>query len=953
MTTVQNVRSLALGLVCSLIGCTGVVGADLSVDAQVGFDAGLHDAGSAIDSGAPKDGGSLVDAGAPSDAGALADAGDPVGDAGQTSPVDGGGSAADAGPAPGDAGGTFTPDAGSRPDGGIINPYYTYPGWKLWALDASVVHYTGFNLGDPVMKSGDFTVTPEATRAYPDPSVNTYPVPFLKLQTPGSQPAIAGSWDDAYATRDGAHTVIGTFWSDSNGNGINLGGQFVRVPFGQCQPVDLARLGINYTSESFASSGHQFIDQQYVVTYTEQYFSFANTVRGTPAYLSYAETIADRGIDSYDALYSHAFNSVGRSGSETGALFKMLTAGAFMPRATKDLLKLNGAYAMVMINLFRQTLPYAEVDGTSVSRANEMLQRPAYFSNGTNVSQEFVPRNASYHQYDESLHLYRMIQAARAMVVAPPIAIIKIVGITVTKAGATLVDNAATDARIHSANKTMARIWGNTGETIALRVDVGGSYDLQARALSAGFDTVYPEQKNISIVREGGTVWRITVSHNAALPKGRIPVALFVNNGVLDSPPAFINFYWAEPGQVDTPPYVSATSPVSTSEVQKNLRPLLSTSLTDDWVNVKPGATAAFDLSCTDPEGFSVRFYRWLNEVGTLAGTHFGYTAPATDPGLVHPVHLICADGTGGYESTLVRVAVTPNDGPLPPPWQSTVYGLPEASGSVNYDGGFEVVGNGRDVGYYSSFDEGRIVFQERTGDVELTAQVLAFTVDGSTASSTAKGGVMIRESLSTLDKEVFAYVQGNQNSAAPLTLGANMRPAKTAYLGNKAGDSSFATAPTYLKAVRRGALMVGLGSGDGVTWEQLWAGIASTPTAKVYAGLAVLSADPTRLDAVVSARGRFKVLADPVVSIPVASLAGTVTANTYSYAAKVTVTLVPGVNTDAIRYTLDGSDPTVGSPLYSAAFDVTTQGDTVMKAKSFAGANASGTTVLKLTVTP
>ncbi len=123
-----------------------------------------------------------------------------------------------------DAGTSIGTDGGTRPDGGIINPYYSFVSWKLWALDASVVHYTGFNLNDPVMKTGDFTVTPQANRAYPDPSVNTYPVPFLNLQTLANQPAIAGSWDDAYATRDGAHIVLGTGWSDFNGNVIQLSG---------------------------------------------------------------------------------------------------------------------------------------------------------------------------------------------------------------------------------------------------------------------------------------------------------------------------------------------------------------------------------------------------------------------------------------------------------------------------------------------------------------------------------------------------------------------------------------------------------------------------------------------------------------------------------------------------------------------------------------------------------
>ena len=209
----------------------------------------------------------------------------------------------------------------------------------------------------------------------------------------------------------------------------------------------------------------------------------------------------------------------------------------------------------------------------------------------------------------------------------------------------------------------------------------------------------------------------------------------------------------------------------------------------------------------------------------------------------------------------------------------------------------------------------------------------------------------MLRQGLTSFAPEVFAYVQGNQNSSSPLTLGGNLNLGS--YLTGKGGDPTLATPPAYLKAVRRGTVMAALASGDGVTWEQLWGGVLTATTPTVYAGLAVLSADATRFDSVSFARGRFRIVADPVVSIPVASLTGTATANTYTYKTKVTVTLVPAASTDAVRYTLDGSDPVLASPLFSAPFDLTTIGSTVLKAKAFAGGNTSGTLVLMLTVTP
>ncbi len=945
----QN-RKLTVFAVLSLatLRCVGIVG-----DGGGGSDGGLKpDAGvTTRDSGREADdaGLELRDAGnAPSDAGS--DPNDSGTDTDAGTEVTDSGTAPDAGVSPVDAGavGSFTSDAGA-PDGGILNAYYAYPAWKLWALDPAAVHYSGFNLGDSTLHQADFMATLEADRLFPDPTVNTYPAPFLALVASATQPAIAGFWDDAYATRDGAHTVLENGWGDGSGNGINLTGQYVRVPFGQCSSIDTKRLGVNFTSESFSYSGHHLIGSTYAVGDTERNFSFANTVRGTPAYLSYAETIADRGIDSYDALYSHSFQSVGRSNSETGALFKMLVAGGYLPRATKDLLKRHGAYAMVLINVFRQTLPYTEADGQTLPLASEMLQRPAYFSNGSNTSQEFVPRNQSYHQYNESLHLSRMIEMTKAMTVAPPMAIIRVVGLTVTKGGTTLVDNATTDVRLHGVNKTMARIWGNAGETLSVLIDVGGSYDLQGLPLSASWQTVYPQQHNISIVHQAGPLWRLTVTHDPMLPKGRLPVALFVNNGQRNSPPAFVNFYYPEPGQTDTPNYVSAANPISTDEVQKNLRPTFATSLATDWVNLKPGATTAFDLSCTDSEGFAVKYYRWLGEVGALGGSHFTYTAPSKDPGLVHLVHLICSDGTGGTSSTLVRLVVTPSDGALPSGWLSTVYGEPEASGQASEkDGVFEVVGNGPDL--YNT-DHGRIVFQTMSGDIDFSAKVLDLSVDGSTNNSYAKGGVMLRESLASGARSAFAFVQGNSASATPLSVGVQIRNAADWFHAGQARPGP--AGPAYVKVMRRGSLLAGFQSADGAVWEQLWSTDVPGPSPTMVAGLAVLSADQSRGDEIKYARGSFEVLAGPQVSIPLATLQGTAAYNSYNFTTKATITLVAADVTHSIRYTLDGSTPGPGSPLYSAPFDITTAGPTVLNAKAFDGATPSQTLQVNLTVTP
>jgi hypothetical protein len=824
--------------------------------------------------------------------------------------------------------------------GGIVNPYHATTLWKLWARDATPVNYNGV----------DFSTPAPATRLFPGATIG-YPDPALPLVD--TSPGTAGFWDDAYATRDDGHSGMPQFYyGDRYGNRISLPGQYIRIGPGVAQRNDVLRLGLNFTSESLSFSGHQLISSNYQVQDTESNFTFANTVRASPAYLSYAETIADRAIDSYDSLYAHAFNSIGRSSSEVTGIFKMLMAGGSMPRATKDLLKKHGAYAITLINLFRSTMPYSNANGSQVVWSSEMLQRPAYNSVGDYNDSEFSPFNTAYHQYNEPLHLFRMMQAARAMTVAPPVAIIKIVAITVDKAGSTIVDGAATDRRIRSSNKTMARIWGEPGETITLTIDVGGSYDLQALQMIPHWSKVYPEQRNIMITHDVGTLWKISVAHDPLLPKGRIPIALTVNNGTLNSSPAFVNFYWPELGQSEIPDYVSAGNPISINEVNKNLRPILTNSVTSEWINVSPGETAMFDLTCTDPEGFPTRYYRWTDEAGTLTGGRFSLPTTVSDAGKVFPVHIICSDGTGGYSSVSLRVVVTDGDSAMPSPWITTVFGNPEMAGHVTEAGGvFELVGTGVD---FYNLDHGRRVFQTVTGDVDFTGQILSLSLDGSTTPNPTRGGVMLREGTGQGARGAFVFAQGNGNSPAPLSAGAYVRSYLDDASTRNFRDPAIMTQPNYVKVVRRGSAVAGLVSADNITWELLWGQTMATPAPTVEVGFAVGNSDGQRGDTVLYGHGKFKVVPSSSVRVPIATLIGNLDEpETKKFKRLLKVTLHAASSAHEIRYSVDGSTPTAASTLYTGQFDVATAGPVVVKARAFFNGDSSGVMLLPVTIVP
>ncbi len=840
--------------------------------------------------------------------------------------------------APGAAGGADAPGVAPAQ---IKNPFYTAPAWRLWFEDDSPVHYAGLKLNDKTRYEGTFAPPARADRQFPDPSgPATYPNGFLKLAPSPDQPEAAGFWDDAYATLDGAHSNIRTSWRDAYGNSLLLAGQFVHVPFGRASFPERLALGLNLTSASFSEHGHQLVDDYSNIDRTEREFFFANCVRATPAFKSYQDTLPDRAIDSYDALFGHALNSLGRSGSESAALTKMLIAGGFMPRATKDLLKRHGAYAAALLTIFKASLPYLDAGGRDLPFENELRHRPAYSSNGATRTDEFAPMNPWYHGYDETRHLYNMVQTARQMTVAPPVTVVKLLSIGVDDNGQAVMDGARVARHVRSVNKTNIRIWGTDGETLSVRVDLGDSYDLQDLPLAYDAHVVYPGQRNVTIRRESdGPVFTITARHDPRLPKGRVPVLLVAKNAHWPGSPAFVNFYWPEDGQVENPPYYrpdrsgGEQNPNALNEVNRNLRPVISTGLTGDYVVCRPGDEVSFDLDCTDPEGFPVRLYRWWGEVGELTGRTFRFSVPPDDPGRVYPVHFICSDGTGGYNSLEVRLVVEAGEAALPAGWSTIVLGAPELTGTARHaDGAFELVAAGSDIG--ATGDEGRLAFYRAEGYAELIARVVSLAPEEGSTGAQPKAGLIIREHRLAGARQAFLCVQGDTRSGAPLTALCRVRSTRHSWSANHKADPLVNTNPALLRLLRRGDRLAAFVSGDGSQWEQLWTGTLALPP-EVVAGLAVTAGDRTRGDAVLRARAAFALLDPPDLSIPVISREGKLAGKGPAFKESAEVSLIGPAGAE-VRYTLDGSEPVRGSERYAEPFKIDAPGDHVLKARAF-----------------
>jgi hypothetical protein len=508
----------------------------------------------------------------------------------------------------------------------IHNPFYQHPEWRLWFRDNS-----------PIQISRDSERT---TLKVPDDKV----------------------WNDCYMSLDYGHSY-GVLQPDSN----YFTAPMYYHPTLFAPPELLKIFGVNFTSESLASRGRYIVDDFENNDYTERSFFFANCIRASNAYICYKDTDPEKAYDEYDGLFAHSFQSIGHSGSMMLAIKKMIDAGECIPEAIREKLKIHGLYAPAVLTLFRAALPFTDAKGIPVPYENELRHRPVYSMAGDcmTYADRWFRANIPYHTYDEKLHAQTMIDLAKRMKVPPPVAVMELAGISVMKHGTTLVRNQLKDERLKSVNKTIIRVWGKTGETIEIAVDMRKSFDILDHPLTYQAHVLYPNQRNVKITSGiyPGT-FRITAEHDAALPKGRIPVIFYVDNGAeLPSNPVFLNFYWPDTGETqddyphDPPSYKSLIA--ENIRINDNKRPVIQFRPEVDssgLIKCVPGTRISFHIAAKDPEGYSTTMYRWPGEPGILSGNRFTWEIPLDVREGIYPLHFITSDGTGGFTGKLVRI---------------------------------------------------------------------------------------------------------------------------------------------------------------------------------------------------------------------------------------------------------------------------------------------------------
>ena len=183
--------------------------------------------------------------------------------------------------------------------------------------------------------------------------------------------------------------------------------------------------------------------------------------------------------------------------------------------------------------------------------------------------------------------------------------------------------------------------------------------------------------------------------------------------------------------------------------------------------------------------------------------------------------------------ATFASVTVTPA-GALPAPWKSQDVGAVASAGTAAASNGtFTIEGSGLDV--WGTADAMQYVWQPLSGDGEIVARVTSVE----NVHAWTKAGVMIRERLTADSTHASMLVTPGKGLAF------QRRVSQGGISVHTTGGAG--TAPAWVKLERRGNVISGYRSADGVSWTFV-GNDAFTMGTTVYVGLAVSAHDATRL---------------------------------------------------------------------------------------------------------
>ena len=223
---------------------------------------------------------------------------------------------------------------------------------------------------------------------------------------------------------------------------------------------------------------------------------------------------------------------------------------------------------------------------------------------------------------------------------------------------------------------------------------------------------------------------------------------------------------------------------------------------------------------------------------GAVNGSTNTYRTIGLSPNTAYSFEVTARDGAGNESAASAPVAATtdPSAGNLPAPFGNADIGSVGVAGSAAYDegtGAIAVQASGADI--WGRDDSFHYVYRPWTGDGEIVARVSAFAA----AHSSAKAGVMVRESLTKSSKHALMAVTPASGLVFQRRAGTGGDSVNT--------NGAKVAAPYWVKLVREDRIISGYSSADGVEWKPV--GQQELPmNGTVYVGLAVSSRNNSQL---------------------------------------------------------------------------------------------------------
>ncbi len=310
---------------------------------------------------------------------------------------------------------------------------------------------------------------------------------------------------------------------------------------------------------------------------------------------------------------------------------------------------------------------------------------------------------------------------------------------------------------------------------------------------------------------------------------------VLAQNASADSGPSNVAQATTPPVTVpDTVPPARVTDLRATLVTSNSLR-LLWTAPGDDG---KTGTVARYELRTS---GSPMVESNWLAgillsplPVPTLAGTTQSVNLQGLSGGTTYYFALKAADELDNF--SLLSNLLLVNTAGLPAPWRNADIGSPSAKGSASHTNGvFTVLGAGSDIG--EETDAFHFVYQPASGDCEIIARVTGVQ----NTSSSAKAGVMIRESLSS----------GSRFSMVALTPDKRIQWLRRTSTGDDASVTAVSgtfSPPQWLRVVRSGSTFTAYRSSNGTSWTSIGSKSISM-SSSAFIGLGVTSRSSSRLN--------------------------------------------------------------------------------------------------------